>query len=188
LIAAQRFRGRLPGFRHWLVLCALFCFFGLDELFSIHNSAKRLVPAWFKQIELFHYRWDLRWIVIGIPITFIIVILFIPFVLRLPRRTACGIVISGMVYVGSALGVEMIGGWWIGKHTRNNWTYSTLVVVEETGEMVGALMFISVLLAYMERELGGQMRLGSIYLQLERSRAELKGETSNVPTPKLFER
>jgi len=31
-------------------------FFGLDELFSIHNSAKHLVPEWFRQIGLFKLR------------------------------------------------------------------------------------------------------------------------------------
>jgi hypothetical protein len=167
MIAAEQRRNRVRDFRYWIALSAIFCFFGFDELFSIHNSAKHLVPLWFKHIGLFNLRWDLRWIVIGFPITFIIVILFVPFVLRLPRRTACGIVISGMVYVGAALGVEMIGGWWIGKHTKDNWTYSTLVVIEETFEMVGALAFFDVLLAYTERELGGRVRLGSFALELK---------------------
>ena len=81
---------------------------------------------------------------IGLPVTLIIAIVFTPFVGRLPRRTACGIVIAGMVYVGAALGLEAVGGWWIGQHGRNNWTYSAEVVVEETLEMVGALMFVDV--------------------------------------------
>lgn len=167
LIAAERHRVRASGFRHWMALAVIFCFLGFDELFSIHNSAKHLVPVWFKHIGLFNLRWDLRWVVIGIPFTLAIVILFVPLVLRLSRRTACGIVIAGMVYVGAALGVEMIGGWWIGRHTRTNWTYSALVVIEETFEMVGAVMFLNVLLAHTERDLDGRARLGSFILELE---------------------
>lgn len=167
MIAAERLRTRAPYFRHWRALAVIFGFFGFDELFSIHNSAKHLVPESFRQLGLFNLRSDLRWVVVGIPTTFVIVILFLPFVVRLPRRTACGIIIAGMVYVGAALGLELLGGVWIGKHTKNNWTYSALVVMEETLEMAGAVMFLSVLLAYIERELNGQTRLGSFHLQLE---------------------
>lgn len=165
-IGAERRRNRALDFRYWIALAVIFCFLGFDEVLSIHNSAKHLVPGWFRHFALFNHRWDLRWIVIGLPVTLIIAILFIPFLWLLPRRTAYGIVIAGMVYVGSALGLEAVGGWWIGQHGRNNWTYSAEVVVEETLEMVGALMFIQVLLAYVERELNGRARSGSMSLEL----------------------
>jgi hypothetical protein len=167
LIAAERLRAGASDFRYWIVLSAIFCFFGFDEVFSFHNSAKHLVPLWFKHVGLFRLRWDLRWIVIGIPATILIGLFFVPFIRRLPRRTAFGIVVAGIVYVGAALGLEVVGGWWIGKHGRNNWTYSCEVVFEESLEMIGALMFIGVLLAYMERELNGRAQLGSFALQLE---------------------
>ena len=167
VIASERRRIREWSFRYWMVLAAIFFTLGFDELFSIHNSTKRLVPDWFRQIGLFNLRWDLRWVVVGIIGTFAIVVAFVPFLARLPRRTACGMVIAGMIFVGGALGLEMIGGAWIGKHTRNNWTYSTLLVIEETLEMVGIVVFLDVVLAYTERELGGRARLGSFVLQIE---------------------
>jgi hypothetical protein len=170
MIAAERRRLPGSGALPWAALALIFCFFGLDELFSFHNSAKRLVPLWFEHNGLFDLRPDLRWVVVAIPVTLAVALLFVPFVLRLPRRTACGIVIAGTVYVGAALGLEMVGGWWIAKHNRNNWTYSVLVVAEETLEMVGTLMFLSVLLAYTERELGGRARLGALDLHLKRRR------------------
>ena len=183
MIAAERRRIRAWGYRHWIALAAIFLELGADELFSIHNSAKRLVPEWFRHIGLFNLRWDLRWVVVGIIVTFLVVVAFVPFVLRLPRRTACGMVIAGMIFVGAALGLEMIGGAWIGKHTKNNWTYASLVVIEETLEMVGTLIFLDVLLAYTERELGGRARLGSFVLQIEtppqlESRAEMGRESA----------
>jgi hypothetical protein len=167
LISAQHGRARASDFRYWIVLSFIFCFFGFDELFSFHNSAKHLVPLWFKQVGLFSLRWDLRWIVIGIPATILIASLFVPFIWRLPRQTAYGIVFAGVVYVGAAIGLEAVGGWWIAKHSRNNWIYSCEVVIEESLEMIGALMFIGVLLAYIERELNGRARLGSVELELE---------------------
>jgi hypothetical protein len=167
MIASERLRVRASGASYWTNLAVIFCFLGFDELFSIHNSAKRLVPMWFKDGGLFYFRPDLRWVVIGIPATVVIVALYVPFVLRLPRRTACGIVVAGVMYIGAALGLEMVGGWWIGKHTRDNWTYSSLVVIEETLEMLGALIFLNVLLIYIECELDGCARFGSIHLHLQ---------------------
>ena len=166
-IGVERRREHGADFRHWIALSVIFCFLGFDEVLSIHNSAKHLVPVWFRHFALFNHRWDLRWIVIGLPVTLVIAIVFTPFVGRLPRRTACGIVIAGMVYVGAAPGLEAVGGWWIGQHGRNNWTYSAEVVVEETLEMVGALMFIDVLLAYTERDLKGRARISYVSLQLQ---------------------
>ena len=167
-IAAECRASRSGDFRNWFALAVLFCFLGFDELFSFHNSAKHLVPLWFKHIQLFNLRWDLRWIVIAVPAAVLIGLLFVPFVLRLPRRTACGIIIAGIIYFGSAVGLEIVGGWWIGKHGKRNWTYATEAVVEETLEMVGALMFVGVLLAYIERTLGGRARLGSLQFEIEK--------------------
>ena len=80
---------------------------------------------------------------------------------------AVRMVIAGIVYVGAALGLEIFTGWWVGEQTRDNWTHSALVVVEETGEMIGAITFLDVFLAYTERELGSRARFGSLVLQLE---------------------
>lgn len=182
-IACERRRNHAADFRHWIALSVIFCFFGFDEVLSIHNSAKHLVPVWFRHLALFNHRWDLRWIVIGLPVTLAIAIAFLPFVGRLPRRSACGIVIAGTIYVGAALGLEAVGGWWIAKHGKNNWTYAGEAVVEETLEMVGALMFAAVLLAYVERELNGRARLGSVSLQLQRPR---RSKTQDAESGSLF--
>ena len=183
-IGAEQRRNYAADFRHWIALSVIFCFLGFDEVLSIHNSAKHLVPVWFRHFALFNQRWDLRWIVIGLPVTLVIAIAFLPFVWRLPRRSACGIIIAGTIYVGAALGLEVVGGWWIAKHGKNNWTYSAEVVVEETLEMVGALMFVAVLLVYVERELNVRARLGSVSLELQRPRSS---KTEAVKSGSLFD-
>ena len=183
-IGAEQRRNYAADFRHWIALSVIFCFLGFDEVLSIHNSAKHLVPVWFRHLALLNQRWDLRWIVIGLPVTLVIAVAFLPFVRRLPRRTACGIVIAGTIYVGAALGLEVAGGWLIAKHGRNNWTYSAEVVLEETLEMVGALMFVDVILAYAERELSARARVGSVSLQLRRPR---RSKTHALESGSLFD-
>ena len=79
-IGVERRRDHGADFRHWIALSMIFCFLGFDEVLSIHNSAKHLVPVWFRHFALFDHRWDLRWIVIGLPVTVVIAIVFLPFV------------------------------------------------------------------------------------------------------------
>lgn len=163
VIAAERRRLRDSDFRYWIALAIIFCFFGIDELASIHNQARAIVP-----VTVSHFGLDprFRWVVVGLIFTFVVGILVLPFVLRLPRRTRWAMIISGAIYVGAALGLELVGGEWAERHTKDNWTYYAIVVTEETFEMVGAVAFLEVLLTYTERELGGRARLGAVTLQM----------------------
>ena len=108
-IAAEHRRLRDSDFRYWIVLAIIFCFFGIDELASIHNQARSLVP-----VTVSHFGLDprFRWVVAGLIFAFVIGIIFLRFVLRLRHRTRWGMIISGTVYVGAALGLELvISGW-----------------------------------------------------------------------------
>ena len=163
-IAAERRSLRDSDFRYWVALAIIFCFFGIDELTSIHNQARTLVP-----VTVSHFGLDprFRWVVAGIVFAFVVGIIFLPFVLRLPHRTRWGMIVSGTIYVAASVGLELVGGEWAERHTKDNWTYCAMVVTEETLEMIGALAFLDVLLTYIERELGGRARLGAATLQLK---------------------
>jgi hypothetical protein len=163
-IAAERRCLGDSDFGYWIALAIIFWFFGIDELASIHNQAGALVP-----VTVSHFGHDprFRWVVVGLIFTFVVGIIFLPFVLRLPLRTRWGTIIAGTIYVGGALGMELVGGEWEERHTKNNWTYYAMVVTEETFEMVGAVAFLDVLLSYTERELGGRARVGAVTLQMK---------------------
>ena len=62
-----------------------------------------------------------------------------------------------MVYVGGALGVELIGGFVADRFGRGA-LYKALVVVEESAEMVGITIFVHALLAHLARE-GRELRI-----------------------------
>lgn len=168
-IAAERRRRRDPDFRYWIALAIIFCFFGIDELASIHNQARAIVP-----VTVSHFGLDprFRWVVAGIIFAFVVGIMFLRFVFRLPPRTRWGMIIAGIIYVGAAVGLEFVGGEWAERYTKDNWTYCAMFVTEETFEMVGAVMFLDVLLTYIERELGGRARLGAVTLQMKMPASE----------------
>jgi hypothetical protein len=82
------------------------------------------------------------------------------FLLHLPPRTRTLFLVAGGLYVGGALGMEMVAGVLAGIPgwgTEGNLRYA--VPVEELCEMLGVVMFIHVLLSYLGRRMG-EVRLG----------------------------
>jgi hypothetical protein len=79
---------------------------------------------------------------------------FLPFLLRLPRRTAIAFALSGAIYLGGALGVELFEGAWREGHGHRNVVYHALVTLEEAMEMVGLIFFINALMRHIARRYG----------------------------------
>ena len=55
---------------------------------------------------------------------------------------------AATLFIGGAIGVELVGGRHVELHGRQNWTYSMIVTVEESLEMAGLIVFIWALLDY----------------------------------------
>jgi len=71
---------------------------------------------------------------------------FIPFLRRLPRPTAGLFILAGAIYVGGAVGMEIIGE----PLDSDTLTYNLLTAVEEGMEMCGVIVFMHALLRYMK--------------------------------------
>ena len=70
------------------------------------------------------------------------------FWLSLPFRIRWMFAISAAVYVGSAIGIEAVQGDFAEKYGDGSWAYDWVGVVEETGEMLGIVIFIYALLLH----------------------------------------
>ena len=78
-------------------------------------------------------------------------VLYIPFFRRLPRSTALWILFSGALFVGGALGFEMIGGVVVTWARDNDALRLSVETVEELLEMLGLAGFVYALLEYLAR-------------------------------------
>jgi hypothetical protein len=134
----------------WSVLGCLFIFLSMDELFMIHERLMSPTRALLDARGVFRLAWVIPYgaavIVIGA--------LFLPFLLRLPRRTMFLLVIAGAVFVGGAIGMEMIGGPHMEAYGMNNAGYAFISTVEELMEKVGVAIFLYALLDYLTRQFG----------------------------------
>lgn len=135
----------------WIGLGCLFMFLGIDEAIEIHERVALFVRGTLNTSGVFYFAWIIPYglLVIGVAAA------YIPFLLRLPPSTKKLMIISGIIYVAGALGMEAAGSYY---HTVTNGKglyFAILTAIEEPMEMLGIALFLFTLLHYVNRSLGG---------------------------------
>lgn len=147
--AAERKNGARTALG-WLLLSIGFLYLSLDEMTAIHEHFGDLLKGPWTRLPIFKF----RWVLVGIPIVVAVAVVFLPFLLRLPRRTAIRLAVAGVVYVGAALGIEMIDAS-VFVAQGDSFSYQLLVCIEESLELVGVLLGIRAVALHLETELAG---------------------------------
>ena len=80
---------------------------------------------------------------------------FLKCLLGLPRSTRNLFLLAAAMFIGGAIGIELIGSYVDASGSRHTLLYRLLIAVEESLEMTGVAVFIFGLLRYMRDELGG---------------------------------
>ncbi len=132
--------------RHWWALSAIFGILSMDEIVGLHELAVGPLRNAFRLTGVFYF----AWVIPGAIFVAIFSVVFMRFLFHLPRRCRLRIAIAGIVYVGGALGVELIGGNYVYHHGDESFAYSMVVAVEESMEMTGAILFIGALFGIIE--------------------------------------
>ena len=144
LIAHDAGRGSGRFRRHWILLGVTFIFLGIDETLGFHELLNAAVLQFATPTGLLFF----PWVIVAIPIVAVFGLLYLPFLLHLPRRTAAGFAVAGTIYVGAAIGLEMIGAAIVDGSGRQTLAYTASQTLEEAFEMAGVALFIYVLLDY----------------------------------------
>ena len=138
-------RGGQPYVRHWGVLAILFLLLALDEFAVLHEQAIRPFRA-LLDVDGGPLWW--AWVVPAALAVAILGIALSRFLLHLPRPTRRRLLASGILFVGGAIGIEMVGAAYGSAHGLDNFAYVLIATVEESLEMLGTALLINVLLAY----------------------------------------
>ncbi len=134
-------------YRHyWTGLAGIFLFLGLDEGLSIHEKIGRPVKSVVETTGIFHYAWLLP-ALLGVTV---VMILYIPFFRHLPQKIQRLIWLALAAYLGGALGMEMVAGFYLSSTQQMNpMIWAVMTLTEEGLEMLGVLFLIRALLSYM---------------------------------------
>jgi hypothetical protein len=145
-VALRERAGRSRWWRHWAGLAAGFAYLSVDEAASIHEKFNQPV-----QQLLGHGADRSDWVYAAAVAVAAVGLLYARFLLALPRRLRLAFVAAGLLYVGSAVGVEHLAG-----HVRvlrldggYDWTGLLEVALEEGGEMTGVVLFIRAVLGHL---------------------------------------
>ena len=151
----------------WIGLGVIFVALSLDEAAALHDLASPVFSGVF--VWLGHavggpftalarkpnYGWEIP----GALFALVVAAAYVPFLQRLPARIRWLSVAAGVLYVGGAVGIDFLEGWYSGLYGPKNPTFVALVTAEETLEMVGAALFLYAVLSHAEATLG-EIRFG----------------------------
>ncbi len=125
----------------WHLLSVGFLLLSIDEIAGMHETLNSL-----------DIMGDMSWTVPGGIIAGATGLYFVPFLLKIPRPLAIRFVLAGAVYLGGALGVEVLTDPYLENDELNTLPYNLWTAVEEAMEMGGVLLFLGGLFPRLRKE------------------------------------
>lgn len=156
-IIAIHTRQTLDKYRwHWAVLALIFLFLSVDEAARLHEVISRAIRVRLAPQGALKSSWVLPYSVFAL----VVAAFYTRFLLHLPAVTRRLLLFAATLYIGGALGMEIVGavrlerpGW--GKDGNLRYT----VPIEEFCEMLGVVVFIHALLSHLGARTG-ELRIG----------------------------
>jgi hypothetical protein len=128
---------------HWRWLAVGFFYLGMDEVAGIHEKFSPVTHWLFRNYPLFPHSWT----VFGLVAVTVVAALYLRFLHHLPYLVRRKIIAAGTIYLGGAIGMEIIGGAYA-RVNGLNFTYQIYSAIEEGMEMGGVVLFLDALLDY----------------------------------------
>lgn len=134
---------------HWRILSIIFAFLSLDEVAMLHEKAGEVLDS-LTSVEFEGWLY-FQWVLIGVPVTVIIALAYFKFITHLPAKTRNLFILAGALFVGGALGLEILAGRQESLTQGSNLIYKLITTIEELWEKLGVMVFIYALLDYMKK-------------------------------------
>lgn len=120
---------------YWSGLGLGFGFMSVDEIAGFHETLNTVT--------------DFSWALPGLLVVAIVGVAYLRFLTSLPSATAIRFMMSGAVFVGGAVGVELATEPYLYDDALDTMAYNLWTPVEEGMEMGGVIMFLSALFDYL---------------------------------------
>jgi hypothetical protein len=144
LVGMLKYQERNGDYWQWLALALIPLSMSVDEMAQLHEALGDTLSDSYGFSGPLHY----AWIVAAAPAVLILTILFIPFIRRLPGRTAILLLAgAGTTFVGAFI-IEIPEGWWADAHGEGGVVWFVLSTAEEMLEMIGSVMSLYAVMDY----------------------------------------
>ena len=159
LIASASDKQGKPYVKHWAFLSIIFFLMCLDESARIHELTIEPLRSLLNVSGMFHY----AWVILAIPSLILLVVFYWKFLRDLPEKSRLLIIITGIAYIISAMGMDMVVGYFISNDSAPRLLEPLLITIEELGENLAIVLFIYALLSHIK----SYMMISEINLQIE---------------------
>lgn len=119
---------------YWGLLSAGFFLLAIDEVAGLHETLNTAI--------------EMNWAILGGIAVLFVGVFFVPFLLAIPRRLALLFMLSGSLYFSGAILVELLGE----DLDSDSLIYALTVSLEEGLELIGAWLFLNVMLHEMKTD------------------------------------
>lgn len=143
--------GLRAGATPWFLLSLLFVGLSLEETAAIRDLFNPVLRRWLGASGFFHF----AWVIPGALFVAAVGASFLRFLIQLDRRTRTLFLLAGAMYVGGALGLEILGGYLTTRYGQDHLGYILATTLEEGCEMWGVALFVYALMRHLERNTAG---------------------------------
>lgn len=140
---------------HWLALAFIFLLISMDEFMSVHELMIEPLQAALDLSGFFYF----AWVIPGLLFVGFLGLFLTRFLLHLKALYRKQFILAAGIFIGGALGLEMVGGRIAYSEGTENFLYAIVANLEETLEMAGTAYFIFALLLYIRNELQQDLRV-----------------------------
>lgn len=128
--------------KYWLGLSLVFTFLAFDESAKIHEQLGDLTENFVDASGYLHYPWVISY---GI-LVLVLAAFYLRFFLKMERKVFWSFMGAAVIYLGGAIGFELLGANESSQHGTETVLYSVLYTIEESLEMYGVIFLIYILL------------------------------------------
>ncbi len=143
LVAALCKQSKDRNAKYWVGLGAGFAFMSADEIAGFHETLNTVI--------------QISWAVPGLVVALIIGGMYLKFLSSLPSATAVRFMMSGAIFVGGAVGVELATEPYLYNDALDTMAYNLWTPVEEGMEIGGVILFLASIFDYMKTRFGTQI-------------------------------
>ena len=143
-IGVMKYQERDRYWWQWFAIALIPLFLSLDDMAQLHEALSDPLSEEYGFGGLL--RW--AWIVVAAPLVAVLTVLFLPFLFRLPPRTAILLVVgAGVVFSGGVI-LEMFEGWRVDASGHGGLLLFSMVTVQEVAEMIGTIIALYAVIDY----------------------------------------
>jgi hypothetical protein len=132
-----------PHWSRWMALAVVFLALSVDESANLHETVFSPLRDEFGGDRV------LLWMSPALVTVALLGLYFRPLAFGLPRRHAVQFIGCGTLFVGGAVGVEMVSQVLAHRYGTASFEYVLAALIEESLEIIGAVLFFLALVAYM---------------------------------------